>query len=342
MQGKTFSGDLVHLPPMHAEQLQVAEIDAVVVSYNTCALLRDCLQSARESTLRVRIVVVDNASRDGSAAMVRREFPEVGLIANAQNRGFAAGTNQGLAAVRPVSDFVLLLNPDARLLPGALEALVGFLQQHPRVGVAGARLVYPDGRHQHAAFRFPTLAMALFDLMPPRGPLLGRLYDSYLNGRYPEEHGATPFPIDHPLGAVMLMRRQTLDEVGLFDEGYWLYSEEVDWCYRCRQAGWAIWQVPAAQVVHVAGASSSQFKGRSFIALHAARLRFEHKWRSPIHQAWYGRLISVGMVVVTLQTWADWLRRGLTTDDLRARLLAYGMVARAVRDSPLTTDLLLP
>jgi hypothetical protein len=218
------------------------------------------------------------------------------------------------------------LNPDAWLYPGAAEELARFLVAHPRVGAAGARLLYPDGRYQEGAWRFPTLFMAFFDLFPPRGPLLGRLQSSFLNGRYQEERGDTPFPIDHPLGAAMMIRRETLAEVGLFDEGYWMYAEEVDWCRRCRNAGWAIWQVPAARVVHVGGASSSQFRGRSFVALHRSRLRFVHKWGDASHGRWYRRIIRLGMLWATLRVWVSWARRSLSREELRAYLLAYGTV----------------
>jgi len=296
-------------------------IDAVIVSYNSRATLRGCVEPLSQLD-DVAVKVVDNACPHDSTSVVA-DLP-VDIIRAGRNGGFAAGCNVGIA--HGEAPYVLLLNPDARLLPGALEALVCFMQRHPRVGVAGARLLYPDGRPQAAAWRFPTLAMALFDLFPPRGPLLGRLYGSYLNGRYPEEQCDLPFPIDHPLGALMLIRRQALDEVGLFDEGYWLYAEEVDWCYRCRQAGWTIWQVPAARAVHVAGAASSQFRGRSFVALHRSRLRYVRKWYSPRRQGLYAAIVHAGMLWRSLDTWGRWLGGRITADELRAHLLAYGKV----------------
>jgi hypothetical protein len=192
----------------------------------------------------------------------------------------------------------------------------------------GARLFYPDGRPQEGAWHFPTLWMTFFDLFPPRGPLLGRLYASALNGRYREERGAEPFPIDHPLGAAMLLRRATLDEVGLLDEAYWMYVEEVDWCYRCRRTGWAIWQVPQAEVVHVAGASAQQFKGRSFVALHRSRLRFFAKHASPLRDRWNRRIVQAGMLWAALTTWCDCWRGRIAGDELRSRLFAYGQVMR--------------
>ena len=308
----------------------VPHIGIVVVSFNTRELLRRCLASTAGAPFAIEIVVVDNASSDGTGAMVREEFGDVRLVANTTNRGFAAATNQGILTLADHNDFILLLNPDAALRPDALAHLVHFMRAHPRVGVCGARLVYPDGRLQAGAFRFPTLLMAFFDLFPPRGPLLGRLYDSYLNGRYPEEQNDLPFPIDHPLGAAMLIRAETLAEVGLLDEGYWLYAEEVDWCWRCRRAGWAIWQVPAAVVVHVGGASSSQFRSRSFVALHRARSRFVRKWQSAGYRHWYAWIVRLGMVAATLRTWRDWWRGRLERGEIQSRLGAYGSVFRLV------------
>lgn len=313
-----------------------ARVAIVVVSYNTCALLRQCLQSATSADPLAQVIVVDNASHDESVAMVRREFPSVDLLANESNRGFAVGTNQGIRhalATNHTLDYVLLLNPDAFLRPGALAALVDFLDAHPRVGAAGARLFYPDGRLQEGAWHFPSLWMTWFDLFPPRGPLLGRLYASPLNGRYREERDAAPFPIDHPLGAAMLLRRITLEQVGLLDERYWMYVEEVDWCYRCRQAGWSIWQVPQAEVVHVAGASTSQFKGRSFVALHRSRLQFFARHYSQPRQRWNRRIVRAGMLWASLNSWRARLRHQITVDELRSRLLAYGSVFQLTRDA---------
>jgi N-acetylglucosaminyl-diphospho-decaprenol L-rhamnosyltransferase len=266
-----------------------SRIATVIVSYNVRDLLRQCLASVIDAELRSRIIVVDNASHDGSVTMIRREFPSVHLIANDTNRGFAAATNQGIRAA-------LDLDP----------------------GLEGA-------------WHFPNLWMTFFDLFPPRGPLLGRLYTSPLNGRYREERGAEPFPIDHPLGAAMLMRRAAIDELGLLDEGYWMYVEEVDWCYRCRRAGWSIWQVPQAEVVHAAGASSQQFKGRSFVALHRSRLRFFGRHFGAGYAAWNRRIVRAGMLWATLAAWREHWRGRLGIDELRRRLLAYGQVLRLAR-----------
>jgi GT2 family glycosyltransferase len=331
-------------------------IGVVIVSYNTRELLRSCLESLRTCAWPLRIVVVDNASIDGSAALVGGCFPEVELLALERNVGFAAGSNLGVAHLLgprdaehtgtrrqggrengyrathprcPVSGLVLLLNPDTVVQPGAIEALAAFLEAHPRVGVVGPRLLYPDGSVQPAAFRFPTLAMTALDLFPPGEVLPGRLYNSWWHGRYPQEPtAAAPFPIDHPLGACMLTRRAVLEEVGLFDEGFFMYAEEVEWCRRVRAAGWAIWQEPRARVVHVGGASTRQAPARMQIALYRSRMRYLRTWEPPGVVRLHRLIIRAGMLRAALRAWRGYLRGALSRDEVRERLWAYGTIMR--------------
>jgi N-acetylglucosaminyl-diphospho-decaprenol L-rhamnosyltransferase len=332
----------------------MTSIGVVIVSFNTCELLRGCLDSLRGCALPLRVVVIENASRDESATMVRACFPEVELIALERNVGFAAGTNIGLCCLLdketrrqgdkeqevtispspllPVSlspDYVLLLNPDTIVHQGAIEALAAFLEAHPRVGAVGPRLLNTDGTLQAAAFRFPTLAMTLIDLFPPGEVLPGRLYGSWWHGRYPRERCAgEPFPIDHPLGACILARRQVVEQVGLLDERFFMYAEEVDWCYRIRAAGWSIWQEPRAQVTHVGGAATGQFRSRMLIELYESRVRFFRKHYSRNFIRWHMRIVRAGMLRAALLAWRHFARGSLSRDELRARLWAYGKVAQ--------------
>jgi GT2 family glycosyltransferase len=314
---------------------QPPAVAAIIVSYNTAPLLRDCLVSLRSCRLPLRVVVVDNGSRDGSAELVRAEFPAVELVEAGFNAGFAGGTNIGLrhlSGERGVGrgewawDYLLVLNPDTVVHRGAIEAMVAFLEAHPRVGLAGPRLLNPDGSHQPGAFRFPTLLMTALDLFPPGEALPGRLYGSWWHGRYPQDGGDEPFPIDHPLGACMLVRRATLAQAGPMDEGYFMYSEEVEWCWRIRRAGWAIWQAPAARVTHVGGAATAQFRRAMQLALWRSRVRFAAAvgppWRLAIHRA----IVRAGMFRLTLLAWRDYARRRVGRDELRARLLTYGEI----------------
>lgn len=312
----------------------------VIVSFNTCDLLRACLASLATCTLPLTMVVVDNHSSDGSAEMVRREFPGVTLLEPGANLGFAAGTNLGIrhllgqgnsvvAAEWVAPDYLLVLNPDTVVHAGAIEALVGFLDRHPRVGVVAPRLLNVDGSVQAAAFRFPTLAMTLLDLFPPGDVLPGRLYNSWWHGRYPQERSAAlPFPIDHPLGACMLVRRAVLEQVGLLDEGFFMYAEEVDWCLRIRQAGWAIWQVPQAQVTHVGGAATRKVRARMLMTLYDSRMRFFRLHYGAHRAALHGLVIRAGMLRAVLNAWIAYRRAEIGTDELRERLWAYGMIMR--------------
>jgi N-acetylglucosaminyl-diphospho-decaprenol L-rhamnosyltransferase len=327
-------------------------VGVAIVSYNTRELLRACLASLRRCTLPLRVVVIDNGSPDGSASMVRAWFPEVELVEPGENLGFVRGTNAALRRVLSSEfsvlssqfsvdgnstlktqtsklDYLLLLNPDTMVHDGAIEALVAFLEAHPRVGAVGPRLLNPDGTTQPAAFRFPTLAMTLLDLFPPGEVLPGRLANSWWHGRYPQEQGDAPFAIDHPLGACILTRAEVVGQVGMLDEGYFMYAEEVDWCFRVRRAGWAIWQEPAARVTHVGGASTSQLRARMFVTLYASRLRFFrlHYGRAAARR--HQLLIRAGMLRMALLAWRDYFRGRIKRDELRARLWAYGSVVQS-------------
>ncbi|MBI2861924.1 MAG: glycosyltransferase family 2 protein, partial [Chloroflexi bacterium] len=242
-------------------------VSVIVVSFNTQERLRECLRSvlAQQDVPAPQVIVVDNASMDGSADMVRDEYPQVELIANQRNLGFAAGNNQALQHCH--GHYILLLNPDTVLLEGSLAAMVSFLGDHPDAGVVGAKLLNPDGALQPSCFRFPTLAMLLLDFFP----IHSRLLNSRLNGRYPAELYDTIFTIDHPLGACMMVRREAIDQVGPLDEGFFMYCEEVDWCFRMRKAGWRNYFLPTAQAIHFGGESTKQRRNEMFVELHRSR-----------------------------------------------------------------------
>lgn len=323
---------------MHQNPPSVA---VVIVSYNTVGLLRRCLASLASCTLPLHVVVVDNCSVDGSPVMVPAEFPYVELIALDTNVGFARGTNIGLehlesglqglgAGSEPLIPFpyVLILNPDTEVQPGAIEALAAFLADHPRVGMVSPRLLNPDGTLQAAAFRFPTPLMTALDLFPPGEVLPGRLYGSWWHGRYPQEGGDAPFPIDHPLGACMLLRTSVIQQVGGLDERYFMYSEEIEWCWRVRAVGWAIWQLPQARVIHVGGASTRQFRSKMLVALYRSRAYFAETHYTPMARLAHRAVVRAGMLRAVLRVWRQYARRQISQADLRAHLLAYGEIIR--------------
>ncbi len=258
-------------------------LTVVVVSYNTAALLERCLAAILAHPAgpadgsAMELIVVDNASRDGSAALVRERFPQAILIANERNVGFGAACNQAIRVAR--GRYVALVNPDAEVQGESLAGLVRFLERHPRAAVAGGRLRYADGTFQHSSFRFPSLIQIALDFFP----LYWRLAESRLNGRYPRAWDERAHQIDHPLGAFMAVRRAAIDEVGLLDEGYFMYVEEVDWCYRFKRAGWEVWHCPDALAIHHGGQSTRQQAAAMFLELQRSRLRFYRKY----YPAWF-------------------------------------------------------
>ncbi len=314
------------------------DLSIVIVSYNTRQLLRECLDSVcaslAESTLTSEVIVVDNASRDGSAAMVRTHFPQVRLIANEDNRGFAAANNQALRAVGCGTGdiphllspkYVMLLNSDTIVSGDALTTLVRFMDENPRAGACGARLLHSDGSFQHSAFAFPTLLQILLDFFP----INYRLTDSRLNGRYPRRlyQAGEPFLIDHPLGAALMVRREAIEQVGLLDERFFMYCEEIDWCLRIKAAGWGIWCVPEAEIVHHVAQSTGQFRDEMFVALWKSRYRLFEKHYSRLFQWVARRIVGLGLWAETRRVRAAARRGEITESELTSRLTTYRRVA---------------
>jgi N-acetylglucosaminyl-diphospho-decaprenol L-rhamnosyltransferase len=332
-------------------------ISVVVVSYNTRGLLRRCLLSVVENPhhrivsveaetrgygatetrdpspfthdsslvthhppvcpIPCEITVVDNASSDGSADMVAADFPQVQLVRAAENLGFARATNEGLR--RSSGEWLLLLNPDTEVVGDALPQMVEFLSVHPSAAAVGPSLIYPDGRPQDAAFRFPTLWMTFLDLFP----LHHRLLSSPLNGRYRPPLEGQPFPVDHPLGAAMMIRRESLDEVGLLDEAFFMYCEEVDWSIRAGRLGWSIFHLPSAMVVHHSGQSTSQVKEEMLVELWRSRYRLYSKHYSKGFLRAHRIILRAGLARSMAMARWDAYRGRISHAQLERRLAAY-------------------
>ncbi len=270
-------------------------LTVIVVNWNTRDLLARCLESLAPTVQgplsspaglprtphlgreTVEVIVVDNASSDGSPEMVRSCFPWVQLIENEDNLGFAAANNQAIRhscafperGVR--SKYVVLLNSDTEVRPGALEILLAFMEAHPDAGAAGARLLNTDGSLQPSCHPMLTPGREFWRLL-----FLDRLWPraTYPMHRWDAE---APRRVEVIKGACLLLRRQALDQVGLLDEEYFMYTEEVDLCYRLAQAGWALWWVPRAEVIHHDGQSSRQMAERMYVQLYRSKIQFYHK-----------------------------------------------------------------
>lgn len=315
------------------QTVSIPDLSIVIVSFQVRELLERCLLALARAakTLQLEIIVIDNASGDGSADMVRAKFQHVQLISNPINGGFSKANNQGLVIAR--GRYWMLLNPDTEIAEkdaNALELLVKFMDSHSRAGACGASLFYADGTRQHSAFRFPSLAQIYIDLFPVNW----RLRASRLNGRYAfaQYDRGEPFPIDHPLGAALLVRPEAVKQVGLLDEDYFIYAEEVDWCMRLKRAGWEIWCVPQARIIHHEGRSTRQFRDKMFIELWKARFTLFRKHYSGVFNRAARNVVRQGMAHCIHQTNAAFANGEMSQEDARQQVLAYQRVVELSRE----------
>jgi N-acetylglucosaminyl-diphospho-decaprenol L-rhamnosyltransferase len=253
------------------------DLTIVIVNYNVRDLLRDCLRSVLASTgeLAYEVVVVDNCSSDGSAEMVAAEFPSVRLLVSTRNDGFAAANNRGIRAARQ-SRYIMLLNPDTVVSPDGLRGLVDFMDAHPDAGVVGPKLVKADGSLDLACRRsFPNPRVAFYhafglDKLFPKSREFARYNLTFLDEDQLSQ-------VDCVVGAAMLVRRTAIEQAGLLDESFFMYGEDLDWAYRIRQHGWAVFYNPEVVIVHYKGQSSRQRSVRSILAFYNAMLIFHRK-----------------------------------------------------------------
>jgi N-acetylglucosaminyl-diphospho-decaprenol L-rhamnosyltransferase len=298
------------------------DLATIIVNYNTSSLLRDCLQSvyASRGQLSMVVCVVDNASPDDSVAMVRAEFPQVHMIANADNAGYPQANNQGLrlfgfgapgddAPARPVENlprYALLLNPDTVLPPDALCDMLAFLDAHPEAGAAGPKLVRLDGSLDSACRRsFPTPSTSLWHMLKldrlfPHSRRFGRYNLTYLD---PDVLSR----VEALVGAFMMVRREAILAVGLLDETFWMYGEDLDWAKRIQDDGWQIWYNPAVTVTHVKEAASRHSFRAQREFYRALILFYEKHYRA------------------TTPFWLDWCIRGGVSIFGGLNLLAWRM-----------------
>jgi N-acetylglucosaminyl-diphospho-decaprenol L-rhamnosyltransferase len=322
---------------------QSLDLSIIIVNWNVRALLRRCLssilapaspdpdvpytwllRSAQAQVYRFEVLVVDSASSDGSVEMVRAEFPALRLYASQENLGYAGGNNWGMRNSH--GRYALLLNPDTRVLGDALSEMVAYLDRHPAVGVLGPQLLYPDGGVQSSRRRFPTLRTALIESTFlqkwfPAHPVLRRYYVQDC----PDDAISD---VDWVTGACMLIRREAMEQVGLIDEAFFMYSEELDWQRRIRAAGWKVTYLPTAQIVHDEGKSSEQVIVFRHIQFQKSKIRYFKKH--------YGKKAGVMVRCWLLLNYAyewgieapKWLL-GYKRDLRRERMRAYGQVLRS-------------
>ncbi|MGC9400385.1 MAG: glycosyltransferase family 2 protein [Anaerolineae bacterium] len=271
-------------------------LGVIIVSWNVRSLLDRCLASLhvalKQTDVEADVWVIDNNSDDGSAQLVAERHPWVHLVTPGRNLGFVRANNlvlKELLRTQALPDYVWLLNPDTEVPPSTPTKLIETFVREPDAGLLGPKLLNPDGSLQQSAFRFPVLLQPLFDL----GWLPVRFYNSRWNGRYSDCDYAKskPFQIDHPLGAAMMARGTAVAQVGPLDEAFVMYCEEIDWAWRMRRAGWSIWLVPQATVVHHGGASSGQARPATTTHLWESRAHLYHKYHGPLVRTLVGAAV---------------------------------------------------
>ncbi|MDB5098752.1 MAG: glycosyl transferase family protein [Cyanobacteria bacterium RYN_339] len=297
------------------------DLSILIVNWNTRELLLACLRSI---TAPAEIVVVDNASHDGSADAVATEFPGVTLIRNDRNVGFAAANNQAYQACR--GRYALLLNSDTLVPPGSLERLTAYMAAHPRVGIVGPRLEYGDGSYQISALRFSRPWDVYYEYA--RFPRLLQPAAQKAPRRLIPLSETEPTPVEYVMGAALLIRREAVDAIGLMDDAYFMYAEEVDWCFRARAAGWEIMYLPTAVITHLGGQSTAQVPDLMLAYRFASTLRFMRLHYGPAATLGTRALLTVAAIQNTLLALAFRLAGRESQEGWRAERRRNGVVLR--------------
>ncbi|GAW31251.1 glycosyltransferase family 2 protein [Carboxydocella sp. JDF658] len=275
------------------------KLSIIIVNYNTKALLKQTLQSVYNHPPQAdfEVFVVDNHSTDSSVEMVKQNFPQVKLIENQENEGFSRANNRAIRISK--GEYILLLNSDTVVLPNTFDIMLDFMDKHPQVGAAGCKVLLPDGKLDLACRRsFPTPLNALFQALGlsklfPKSRLFAQYNLTYLD----EDQ---TYSVDCLVGAFMLVRRKTIEQVGLLDETFFMYGEDIDWCYRIKKAGWEIYYYPEARIIHYKGASSKKKKYRMIYEFHRAMVIFYQKHYAP------NKFVLVNIIVL-LGIWLRYL-----------------------------------
>ncbi|WP_040952381.1 glycosyltransferase family 2 protein [Gorillibacterium massiliense] len=272
------------------------DLSIIIVSYNTIELTLNALQSVFNSatSYQFEVFVVDNASEDGSPAAIKERYPQVRLLTNDQNLGFSKANNQAIRLT--CGRYVLLLNSDTVVHQETLDVMLRYMDAHHDVGAAGCKVILPDGSLDKACKRgFPTPSASFyyafgFSKFFPKAPRFNGYQLGYLN---PDES----YPVDCLVGAFMLVRRETIDQVGMLDEAFFMYGEDIDWCYRIKEAGWVVYYYPQTSIIHYKRASSRAKPVPIIYAFHEAMLLFHRKHYRQRYPFYINGLVYAGIYV---------------------------------------------
>ncbi|WP_151733834.1 glycosyltransferase family 2 protein ['Paenibacillus yunnanensis' Narsing Rao et al. 2020] len=272
------------------------DVSILILNYNTCRLTLDCIRSVYDSETgySYEIILIDNNSHDNSVEMIRQEFPDVRLIANTENVGFAKGNNQGMEV--SAGRYVLLLNSDTVVRKDTLETMVALMDRRPELGAAGCKVILPDGSLDKACKRgFPTPSASFyyafgFSKLFPDKPRFNGYQLGYLD---PDEE----YPVDALVGAFMLVRRETMEQVGGLDEEFFMYGEDLDWCFRIKEAGWGIYYYPRTSIIHLKGGSARRRPFKIVYEFHRAMILFHRKHYAGRYNSMINGVVYAGVGV---------------------------------------------
>lgn len=272
------------------------DVSIIILNYNTKQLTLSAIESVyrSETGYRYEIILVDNASTDGTVEAVRKNYPEVRTIVSPTNVGFSRGNNTGIR--QACGRYILLLNSDTIMQPDTLEIMVRFMDEHPNVGASGCKIILPDGQLDKACKRgFPTPSASFyyafgFSKWFPNNPRFTQYQLSHLDSDQ-------DYPVDSLVGAFMLVRREAIDQVGLLDEDFFMYGEDIDWCFRIKQAGRQIYYYPYTHIIHYKGASSSRKPFKIVYEFHRAMFLFHQKHYKQKYNFFINALVYTGITV---------------------------------------------
>jgi len=284
-------------------KLEIKDLTVSIVSYNSLNFLRDCLDSILENppSLKYEIIVVDNASADGSCELVQKNFPQVKLLRNSKNTGFAAANNKAISKTN--SKYILLINSDCKVYKNSLDNLVSFMEKNKKVGIAGPKIINSDGSVQLSCRKFPSIFNAAFHTIltniVPNNPF-SRKY------KLADVNRDTPFEVDWVSGSAMIIRRKALEDTGPIDERYFMYVEDLDLCYRMWQKSWKVYYYPCASILHHIGGSSGNSELKACFRMQ--RSVFYFFWKN-YRKSWKVFLIPLLIIVLAFRVFITFFKQ---------------------------------
>lgn len=319
------------------EKLVMMDLSISIVTWNTKDLLEQCLCSIYDTAGEVNfeIFVVDNNSFDGSPKMVVEKFPQVNLIQNRDNLGYAKANNQAIR--RSKGRYILILNSDTVVLPNAIEVMVNFMDEHRKTGAIGCKLLNPDNSLQPSYNkRFHNLTDAFLNNIFFVFTIKMMILNNRIFRKYLIQHFYKGYNVEQEIawsgGSCLMVRQETIEEAGLMDEHFFMYSEEQDWCYRTKAAGWKIYYIPYAQVIHYGSQSSQQCSDRIFVEIYRSQLFFYKKHYGDKSLKILKWIIVIGLVIRTVIQSAIYLLMKSKRKEIRGRLRAHKKVYELVRE----------